>query len=154
MLIVLEGVHQAIPEAPPANSPVYLAAPPPAAAGEQPAVRPAGPAGTDADKLLEKYKQIGAAENHKFGEGGVGAKPPDFNIKLPAAGAQAPAAAAAQPQGDAATRRRGDTANPPPGQLPAKPVNPQITPNQDGTAKTGVAASPRRPVAASQQPPQ
>jgi rod shape-determining protein MreC len=122
VLIVVEGVHQAIPEVPPANAPVYLGTPPPAAPGER-AAQPAGPAGTDADKLVQKYKQIGAAENHKFGEGGPGAKPPDFNIKVPPPGA----------------------ANPPDGPLPAKP---QDTTKPDGTAKTGVAVSPRRPVAA------
>jgi hypothetical protein len=153
VLIVLEGVHQAIPEVPPANAPIYLGTPPPPAPGEQ-AIQPASPAGTDADKLLQKYRQIGAAENHKFGEGGPGAKPPDFNLKIPAPGAQAPAVEATQPQGtDAATRRRGDAANPPSGQLPAKPANPQGTPNQTGAAKTGVSASPRLPVPASQANP-
>jgi rod shape-determining protein MreC len=122
VLIVLEGVHQAIPEVPPANAPVYLGTPPPAAPGEQ-AVQPAGPAGTDADKLLQKYRQIGAAENHTFGEGAPGSKPPDFNIKLP--------------QGtDAETRRHGDTEKPG-GQLPE-------------AVKTGVSASPRPRVPVSQ----
>ena len=31
VLIMIEGVHQAIPEAPPANAPVYLGSPPPPA---------------------------------------------------------------------------------------------------------------------------
>jgi hypothetical protein len=122
-LIVVQGVHQAIPEVPPANAPVYLGTPPPAATGEQTS-QPTGPAGTDADKLVQKYKQIGAAENHKFGEGGPGTKPPDFNLKIPAPGA----------------------ASPPDGQLPAKPKDPL---KPDGTAKAGVAVPPRRPVPAS-----
>jgi rod shape-determining protein MreC len=147
VLIVLEGVHQAIPEMPPANAPIYLGTPPPSAPGEQ-AVQPAGPVGTDADKLLQKYRQIGAVENHKFGEGGPCAKPPDFNIKVPQAGAGA----------DAATPGRGDAANPSTVQPLAKPANQQGAPNQVGTAKPGVAASPRRPVPASlpasPQPPQ
>jgi len=136
VLIVLEGVHQAIPEVPPANAPVYLGTPPPAAPGEQ-AVQPAGPPGTDADKLLQKYQRIGAAENHKFGEGAPGTKPPDFNIKLPPPGAEGTGAA-----------------SPPSGQLPAKPASPPGSASQGpkGTppdvAKTGAAASPRRPVAA------
>ena len=93
VLIVLEGVHQAIPEVPPANAPVYLGTPPPQAPGEPQAVQPAGPAGTDADKLLQKYRQIGAAENHKFGEGAPGSKPPDFNIKVQPASPVAPSPA-------------------------------------------------------------
>ena len=88
VLIVLEGVHQAIPEIAPANAPVYLGTAPPASPGE-PLAQPAGPTGTDADKLLRKSRQIGAAENHTFGEGAPGSKPPDFNIKLPPPGAPA-----------------------------------------------------------------
>jgi len=103
VLIVLEGVHQAIPEVPPANSPMYLGTPPPHIQDEQQAAQPSGPAGTDADKLLQKYRQIGAAENHTFGVGLPGSKPPDFNIKMPPPG---------------------DKANPSNGQLPAKPANP------------------------------
>lgn len=103
VLIVLEGVHQAIPEVPPANAPVYLGTPPPAAGGEPQGAQPASPSGTDADKLIQKYRQIGAAENHKFGEGLPGSKPPDFNLKIPAGG-------------EAPTARRTDAANPVSGQ--------------------------------------
>jgi rod shape-determining protein MreC len=135
VLIVVEGVHRAIPEMPPANAPIYLGTPPPPGPGEQ-AMQPAGPAGTDADKLLQKYRQIGAAENHTFGEGGPGSKPPDFNIKVP--------------QGsDTATGRRGDAANAPIGQAVPGSPKPPSAPNSDGSTKTGVAASPRRPVAVS-----
>jgi len=157
VLIVLEDVHQAIPEVAPANAPVYLGTPPPSAPGEQQTTQPAGPAGTDADKLLQKYRQIGAAENHKFGEGAPGTKPPDFNIKLPPAGAGAPAtsqSAAAEP----ASGRAGERANissaaaekkaaPAPGDVRRipKPANP-------------VAPSPAHPLAGSvppgQPPPQ
>jgi rod shape-determining protein MreC len=114
VLIVLEGVHQAIPEVPPPNAPVYMGAPPPPAPGEAAAAQPAGPAGTDADKLLQKYRQIGAAENHKFGEGGPGTKPPDFNIKVPAAGEGAI---------DAETGKPADAANPA-APAPARPRAP------------------------------
>ena len=124
VLIVLEGVHQAIPEVPPANAPVYLGTRPPANPEEQ-ATQPSGPVGTDADKLLRKYRQIGEAENHKFGEGAPGSTPPDFNLKIPAGEGT-----------DAATRRHGDTANPP----ASNPID---------ATKTGVAASPRPRVAAS-----
>ena len=48
VLIVLEGVHQAIPEVPQANAPIYLGTPPPPAPGEQ-AIQPAGPVGRTAD---------------------------------------------------------------------------------------------------------
>jgi rod shape-determining protein MreC len=129
VLIVLEGVHQAIPEVAPANAPVYLGTPPPASPGDQ-AAQPGGAVGTDADRLVQKYKQIGAAENHKFGEGGPGTKPPDFNLKIPAPGAPAPTTEGAP----------SSTGRPRP-----KPLNP---PNPDGTAK-GTAAPPRGRVPAS-----
>ena len=107
LLIVVEGVHQEIPETPPANAPVYIGTTPPAAPGTQPATQ-TGIAGTAADRVIQKYREIGAAEDHKYGEGGPGAKPPDFNIKLPAPGTQAPAAGAS-PNG---TSKAGTTASP------------------------------------------
>jgi rod shape-determining protein MreC len=107
VLILVEGVHQAIPDAPPANQPVFIGAPPPAAAVKPPdnpaSVPPGAPAGTEADKLRTQYKDIGDAQGHKFGEGTPGSKAPDFNLKLPSpaarppAGATGPAPAAAPP---------------------------------------------------------
>jgi rod shape-determining protein MreC len=105
VLILLEGAHQPIPETPPANQPVYLAAPLPAAAGGSGAlaVTPSASAGTEADKLREQYKAVGDAQGHKFGEGLPGSKPPDFNLPLPSAAgpkttpAQAPAGQAQVP---------------------------------------------------------
>jgi len=84
VLIMIEGVHQAIPEASPPNTPVYLGSRPPPASAEDANPRPTG-IGTDADRLRQRYQEIGAAENHKFGEGLPGSKPPDFNLKLPIA---------------------------------------------------------------------
>ena len=39
---------------------------------------------TDADRLKERYRAIGAAQGHRFGEGEPGTPPPDFNIGLAA----------------------------------------------------------------------
>jgi rod shape-determining protein MreC len=127
VLIMVEGVHQAIPETPPANAPVYLGTPPPASSGEQNPL-PAG-IGTEADRLRQHYQQIGAAENHTFGEGLPGTKPPDFNLKLPAAGAN-----------EGASGRKGDGA-----------TNSAAT--AQGKPATGIAPSPARPLAPPQQPP-
>src|ERR1700691_679813 len=143
VLIVLEGVHQAIPELPPPNAPIYLGTPPPPAPGEQ-GVQPAGPVGTDADKLLRKYRQIGAAEHHKFGEGAPGSKPPDFNLKIPPPGAEG---------SDAETPRQGDAENPPAQVSQPAATKPTSIPGPADGTKTGVAASPRRRVAASQTAP-
>lgn len=82
VLIVLEGVHQQIPDMPAAGAAVHLQSlpPPDASAAAVPAsVPPTGAPGTDADKLRDRYKAIGDAQGHKFGEGAPGSKPPDFN---------------------------------------------------------------------------
>jgi rod shape-determining protein MreC len=102
VLILVEGVHQAIPDTPPVNQSVFIGSPPPADTVKPPDnpgnSPPGAPAGTEADKLRTQYKDIGDAQGHKFGEGTPGSKPPDFNLKLPGpvgapAAGQAPAAA-------------------------------------------------------------
>jgi rod shape-determining protein MreC len=94
VLILVEGVHMEVPDAPPTGQPVYIGPPAPAAAGAvgaSGAVQPPPPtaAGTAADTLRSQYKAVGNAQGHTFGVGEVGSKPPDFT-KL----GQAPAAAA------------------------------------------------------------
>jgi rod shape-determining protein MreC len=86
VLIVLEGVHQMVPDAPSANAAVHLQSlpPPDPSAPQAPSTPVAAGAGTDADRLRERYKALGEAQNHKFGEGLPGSKPPDFNAPLPA----------------------------------------------------------------------
>ena len=106
VLIVVQGVHQEVPSAPVANQPVYIAPPPPAAepkpqaeAAAEGAPPDAPPAtGTEADRLRQAYKAVGDAQNHTFGEGLPGSKPPDFTrLGAPAAGRGAAAPPAAKP---------------------------------------------------------
>ncbi len=97
VLIVLEGVHQPVPDGPQAPQPLHLLSPPPpdsaAAADQFTGVR--GGLSTDADRLLERYRRIGEAQKHVFGEGAPGSRPPNFNLNPDAAGgAAAPAPAA------------------------------------------------------------
>jgi rod shape-determining protein MreC len=85
VLIVLEGVHQMVPDAPNASAAVHLQSPPPAADPSTPqAPATATAPGTDADRLRDRYKAIGESQNHKFGEGLPGSKPPDFNAPITA----------------------------------------------------------------------
>ena len=93
VLIVLEGVHQQIPDLPLASSVIHLLPAPPADPSAIDAPSSAGPA-TEADRLRDRYKALGAAQGHTFGEGAPGSKPPDFNAPLPTA---VPAAAPAPP---------------------------------------------------------
>jgi len=84
VLIVLEGVHQTIPDAPNASAAVHLQSPPPADTSISPTPSTAAAPGTDADKLRDHYKAVGEAQGHKFGAGLPGSKPPDFNAPIPA----------------------------------------------------------------------
>jgi len=99
VLILIEGVHQTIPSEQAAYQPIYIAPAPPGS--DAAPAEPAAPGGTEADKLRSHYKAVGDAQNHKFGEGAPGSKPPDFNLALkpnlgpganpgPGAGGQAP----------------------------------------------------------------
>jgi len=107
VLIIVEGVHAPIPDTAPSNQQVHFQAPPPPDPGSIPAANPteAGPM-SDADRIIDRYRQIGEQEKHVWGERGRGA--PDFNISLepkPADAAKpvppkpgdAPAAAAPKP---------------------------------------------------------
>ena len=136
VLIVLEGVHQPVPEgaAPQSSQPIAMTPPPPpdnskpGVPGQTPAEprRQQGSDGvqTDADKLLDRYKKIGEAEGHTYG-GYTFGKPPDFNInpddpkfKRPPAGAQAGTAAPGAPGQPKAAK-------------PAAPKVPQDLPIED-----------------------
>src|ERR1700719_3448218 len=79
VLVLLQGVHQQIPDGEIA-SPGYKILQPPAdnvAGTPQPTGQPTALA-TDADRLRQQYKQIGTEQKHVFGEGIPGSKPPDF----------------------------------------------------------------------------
>jgi rod shape-determining protein MreC len=81
VLIVLEGVHQQIPDGVIA-SPGYKILQPPAETEAAATSEPSGTLVTDADRLKAQYKQAGDAQKHVFGEGLPGSKPPDFS-KVP-----------------------------------------------------------------------
>jgi len=101
VLIVLQGVHEEIPEGEIA-SPGYKILQPPADTEAAGADTSSGSLITDADRLKEQYKQAGQAQNHVFGEGVPGSKPPDFT-KIPGIRAAADAASSAKPAAPPAT---------------------------------------------------
>ena len=80
VLIVVEGVHAPIPDTPPPDQTVHLLAPPPADPAAAPSPLLTGPL-SDADRIVEKYRRIGEAEKHVYGERGTGA--PNYNIVPP-----------------------------------------------------------------------
>lgn len=89
VFVIIDPVHQEIPDAPPSDSPVFLAPDISGAEGASGGTGSQGAAttGTQADKIVDQYRQIGAAQNHVYGEGTA----PNFNIKVP--GVNAPAGA-------------------------------------------------------------
>lgn len=142
VLIVIEGVHQVIPSEPLANQPVYIAPGP--SSSDEPALAATPTAGTAADKLRAQYKAIGDAQNHKFGEGGVGEKPANFNLKPPPPGTTAPGTASQGP----GTRNQG-LGNPVPAtQAPSpKPQSPAPSPQSPSPgAKPTAPGQPPAPV--------
>ena len=114
VLIVLNGVHQEIPKTAPSNQPVYIAPPvTPAASTDSGATGSTGPTaatGTEADRLRARYKAIGDAQNHIFGEGLPGSKPPNFNLPAGSVGATGPAAASGSHGVASATGAKGASA--------------------------------------------
>ena len=81
VLIVIEGVHAPIPDVHSTSQPMHLLEPPPAESDGT--VTPASAEtglSTDADRLLERYRRIGEAQKHAYGERGSGA--PNYNLSL------------------------------------------------------------------------
>lgn len=129
VLVIIEGAHQKVPEFKEPAKEVYVQPPPADEAAPAPGAAPGGgeaeagaeprrPAHltTDADRLKEKYRELGEAQGHTFGEGLPGSRPPDFNMtpeQVAAAKAKAARAAATgeakpapQPSGGAAAPAR------------------------------------------------
>ncbi len=75
VLVVLRGIHQEIPSAPPEDETAKMLPPPPDDSSGKPEVKPQ----TEADKVLHHYEDVGKDENHVFG--GVGSNVPNFNPK-------------------------------------------------------------------------
>ncbi len=79
VLIVLAGVHQPLPEAQPAASGPSLLPPPPADPAQASAPGQTGPStapGTDADRLIEKYKAAAQARGRYYGDNQPAQKTP------------------------------------------------------------------------------
>ncbi len=121
VLVLLEGVHQQIPDGEIA-SPGYKILQPPAdnvAGTPQPTGQPTALA-TDADRLRDQYKQIGTEQKHVFGEGIPGSKPPDFTkmqgirggSPLPSLTPAVPPKPAAPASGDAGVTAQKPTGSP------------------------------------------
>jgi len=81
VLVVIEGAHQQIPTTPPQQQTAKSLPPPPEdTSGDQQSPRLA----TEADKIKQRYEELGKQQNHQFGA--VGSNLPNFNQRSQAAG--------------------------------------------------------------------
>ncbi len=162
VLVIVDPINQAIPEAAAPETPVFLA--PDVSKADQPPVAAAGASLTTAGKLMDQYKKIGDAQKHVFGEGLPGSTPPNFNLKVPGVNAPAlppantttpapPAAGTAAspkptgtPPANATTPAPTNAVRPspgvtPPGTAPAAPKPPLIKALPTGSPATGSQAT-------------
>lgn len=105
VLVIIDPVHQEIPEAPSSGAPVFLAPDVPPDSSQRSEIDPH--AGTQADQLLDKYKKLGEAQKHEYGD--INSPVPNFNLKLPGATAGAPAPKPVPPAPKPAAEAAGST---------------------------------------------
>jgi hypothetical protein len=132
VLILIEGVHQEIPETPSGFQTVYIAPAPPGGSG---APVQAGPAtlGTEADRLYTQYQNLGQEQNHKFGDNPPGARAVDFTkLPMPAGGGRSPVPAAVPPSNGAAAAPAPQAGQP----------QPNSTAGSGGRAPAGATGAP------------
>lgn len=138
VLIVLQGVHEQIPEQEIA-SPDYKILQPPADVANPASLGTA--LATDADRLRQIYKQSGEEQKHVYGEGVPGSKPPDFT-KIPSLRGGTTPAANPKPLAASQPVAPGGASNSPAGSTSLKPTAPMATATTDVPAK---AVSPTAP---------
>jgi rod shape-determining protein MreC len=121
VLILVEGVHQTIPDAPSGMQPVYIAPPPPGSESKPAETGGApNPVGTEADRVRSQYKALGEEQKHTFGDNPPGAKPPDFTR----IGGRGPASGVPPPTGQSPGAQPSDAGTPPPSPNSGTPTGP------------------------------
>ena len=142
VLILIEGVHQRIPDAPSGMQPIYIASPPPGSESKPADAAAPAPLGTEADRLRVQYQTLGEEQKHTYGENPPGARPPDFT-KL-----ANPGAAGGYPLGPAGKSTPSPAGAPPnagagkstPSPAGAPPVAPPAAPAKAGAGGEGPPA--------------
>jgi rod shape-determining protein MreC len=138
VLVVLQGVHQAIPAGSVEDQATAKMLPPPPDSDEagKPEVKPQ----TEADKVAHHYEELGKDQGHVYGA--IGSNMPNFNPKPPP---KSPAA-------NAAGNGTGNAQSPAATSQPETPARPTIlgapktaTPNSTNTGSTAPKPSPAKP---------
>ena len=115
VLVVLHGVHQLVPDTPPEQ---HVAQSLPAPSPDAPPGQQTPKMATEADKIKQRYIELGKQDNHVYGA--IGSNMPNFN-KPAAAQAQPPARTEPAPEpGVKPATRPAATPGPPPGILGAR----------------------------------
>lgn len=146
VLVVLEGVHQQIPDASQLVSSTQEAKPLPAPPGSPDATGALVEGNgrelkTDADRLVNRYRDLGSQQGVVYGSGG---KIPNFNAPVTPKPAGGPAPGTAAP-GNAAPVNSAPANPAPANPMPVKPTpaNPPANPPaKPPEVKTGVAGTP------------
>jgi rod shape-determining protein MreC len=154
VLVILEGINKEIPAHQEPARQVYLGPDPASGAAEGAAL--SGPVQTTADKVMDRTKEIGEQQGHKFGVNPGGGKPIDFNIKLnPEAGKNgAPRQSViGTPQAAPGDLLDGDVTDAPPSPAPPAAAPPKTPAQAPGTppktaAQAPAAAPPKAPASA------
>jgi rod shape-determining protein MreC len=136
VLILIEGVHQRIPDVPPGMQPVYIAPPPPGDESKPAAAAVPAPFGTEADRLRSQYQALGEEQKHTYGDNPPGTKPVDFT-KLANPGAAGQGGYPPGPAGKSTVPPAGTPPNPGAGKnTPPVPGAPPVA-TPAAPAKTG-----------------
>jgi rod shape-determining protein MreC len=151
VLVVLEGIHQQIPAVPPEQQMVKsLPAPPEDAPVDQQTRKLA----TEADKIRQKYQQLGKDQNHEYGA--IGSNMPNFN----APGDAAKRAGQSNTAGAGSTPALKPSTTPPQLQMPrpAEPdallgARPGSTPERPAAIPSSAPAGPVLPLGAPRKKP-
>jgi rod shape-determining protein MreC len=141
VLVIVEGVHQRIPEDPTAavSGPVKMLPPPPDSVQNAESASAAKSLVTDADRLKERYREIGEGQSHKFGEGMTA---PNFN-KTPVVPAPKLVIPGTNPPGGATVRP--GTVPAPATTVPSGASRQQQTPAPTTTPNSPPTAQPKAP---------
>jgi rod shape-determining protein MreC len=147
VLVMIQGAHQQIPTTPPQQQTAKSLPPPPdETTGDQQSPRLA----TEADKIKQRYAELGKEQNHQFGA--VGSNMPNFNQKPAAAGSASPAAPGSGAVAKPPDQKPAQAPQPPkvvPAPRPAEPsagpsilgARPQTRPEKPTIKPTAPAAS-------------
>ncbi len=138
VLVVLHGVHQAIPTTPPVAEEADVKLPPPPA--DSGASAPAAKPQTEADKILQKYDEIGKQEGHVYG--GYTSNIPNFNPPPQQSNPAAATPAAAPNAADAKSTAPKPAAPVQPANTNTGPVLPLGAPRRKPATSTATSTQP------------